>query len=256
LSPVGTRRVSVLLGFLPELQARGLLLTDNLVDAPRDFGEITRLWTQAVRARKGLRQIPMATTSIEALLPADFASYEQQLFSTETFQRFYQGSGQFRLKLVPVKRLITPQYYLNRDRVDAMVAAAPEPGDLAGALEFAFGLGDAIPDPVSDGGAILFRTTTTRLCQAQPPDWRRVGLHEIEVVQRIQTRPNLFQVARISAPRVDDRLIVTNGIHRAAALHCKGWNTSRLCCETRIIWSKLDSCRAPQAWEAPSPSRN
>jgi hypothetical protein len=241
--PRAIQRIATLPGFLPEPQLRQLLLTQNIVDAPQAFSDIHALWETVRRKRQLLPRRYFPSGNIEGELPAEFASYEKELMQRDVYLRWYQGNMSCRLRLIPVLRLVTPQYFINRDYVDALTTRAPEPGDTAGALTFAFDYGEPIPDPVFDGiggGALIFRSAETRLVAIQPLEFQRVGPHEVMVIQRIQPRPNLFQVVRLTKQQgIDDLLIVANGVHRAAALILKGWEYVPAIVRTAVTYADL-----------------
>lgn len=212
-----THTIGTLIGFLPEIQAAQLLLSEGLVDVPRSLAAIHKIWEQA---NKNCSQLQSRnwSTSVERL-PAHFQSWEAELKSRDTFVQFYEGFDN-RISLVPAALLIVPQWCANLDYIEALRQRAPAPGNLEDGLQFAFEERAEIESPCLIGGGYTFRAPApANLFAMQPPEARSINPHEFEVVTRVRAKGNYVQVAKISG-----HYVIINGVHRCAALLRAGWD--------------------------------
>lgn len=221
--PAGARHqpradtIGVLLGFLPLTQAVRLLEQEYILDLP-PRQQIYELYDQttdyceqvsAPAPREG------ATTTI-ALLGEEV---EEEILRRPTFVREYAPEADYRVCLVPAHMLITPQWYINLSFVEQLRQRAPRRDDLEGALAFAFTDGVELDDFWYANGALAVSTSSVGQPRINQVEGRRISPHEVEVVVRIHSRPNFLEVAKIGS-----RLILMNGIHRAAALLQAGFD--------------------------------
>lgn len=210
--------IAALIGFLPELQAAQLLLTENLVDAPRSLGAIHKFWEQTQKNTSQL-QSRNWSTSVDRL-PARFQSWEAELRSRDTFIQFYEGIAEYRICLIPTEQLIVPQWQANLDYIEVLRQKAPAPGNLADGLPFAFEERAEIESPCFSGGGYTFRSPSPpNLFAMLPPEVRSSNPHEFEVVTRVRAKGNYLQAAKING-----HYVIINGVHRSAALLRAGWD--------------------------------
>lgn len=209
--------IGVLLGFLPLTQAVRLLDQEHILDLPPrpqlyelhdDVAEYSEQ-VAAPEARAG------APTTI-ALLGEEI---EDAILQSPTFIREYAPEASYRVCLVPVHLLITPQWYINLSFVEQLRQRAPRLDDLEGALAFAFTEGVELDDFWCSNGAMMVSTSSIGQPRVNQVEGRRISAHEVEVVVRVHSRPNYLEVAKIGS-----RLVIVNGIHRAAALMQAGFD--------------------------------
>lgn len=231
---VGTRTIATLPGFLPKRHAWQLFQGGNFLDGPKTYKELGELWQEAKRRSvlapihlSGSTQTPSKLTQI-APLPKSVSTFEQELMSRPTFERWYADTADYHLWCVPACMLVTPQWYADVDYIDQLVSQAPRPGQWEEVLNFVFGEGLGIEEPVlclpnANTAMAVFRSPANNLRAVQPPaeplQIHRRSAHELEITVRIQTAPNYLQVARIRGKHV-----LVNGIHHSCALLKAGWD--------------------------------
>jgi hypothetical protein len=216
LRPPRTETIGALLGWLPLQQTLQLLEQEHILDVPPlpDLYEICERTAEYCEQLPPPTPRPGAPTTI-ALMP----DVEAELMRRPTYLREYAPEAQYRVCLVPVHLLITPQWYLNLDFVESLRQRAPRPDDLQGALAFAFSEGVELDDFWYTNGALAISTSSVGQPRINRVEGRRISPHEIEVVVRVQSRPNYLEVSKVGS-----RLIVVNGIHRAAAMAQAGFD--------------------------------
>lgn len=209
--------ISALLGFLPLAHVVRLLEQEYILDLPprEQIYELYDACAEYCDELPAPAPRPGATTTI-ALLGEDV---EERIMRRPTFIREYAPEATYRICLVPVHLLVTPQWYVNLDFVDQLCRRAPQPGDLEGALAFAFNDGVELDDFWSSNGSLAVSTRSVGQPRVNSVEGRRVSPHEVEVIVRIHSRPNYIEVAHIGS-----RLLVMNGTHRAAALWKAGFD--------------------------------
>ncbi len=145
----------------------------------------------------------------------------------QKYEVWYADQADYQLLCVPACTLVTPQWYADLDYIEQLASQAPQPGQWKEALEFVFGEGLAIEEPVqsilnANVTAVVFRSPANNLRPhlppVEPPRVRRLSDHEFEIGVSVQTAPNYLQVARIRGKHV-----VLNGIHHSCALLKAGW---------------------------------
>ena len=134
-----THTIAALIGFQSQLEACIVLNSDNIVGLPSSLDEIYKLWNEAHRqSKKPPKHRENCGLPTTRSLPAQLQHYEQEVKSRPTFKRHYPDQMLYRVALVPVCHLITPQWYADLDYIAAIQQNIPQPGDLEGALELAF----------------------------------------------------------------------------------------------------------------------
>lgn len=231
--PVGTRTIATLPGFLPKRHAWQLFQGSNFLDSPKTYKELDTLWQEAKRRSalapihlSGFTQTSPKLTQITPL-PKSVSSFEQELMSRPTFERWYADTADYRLWCVPACTLVTPQWYADTGYIEQLAKQAPQPGQWKEVLDFVFGEGLGIEEPVlclpnANTAMAVFRSPANNLRAIQPPaeplQIQRRSAHELEITVRVQTAPNYLQVARIRGKHV-----LVNGIRHSCALLKAGW---------------------------------
>src|SRR6266536_6530522 len=230
---VGTRTIATLPGFLPKRHAWQLFQHENILDGPKTYKELGTLWEEAKRRSMLTPRHPSmpARTSPKVTqltsLPKSVESFAQELMAQPMFERWYADQADYHLWCIPACMLVTPQWYADMDYIEQLASQAPRPGQWEEALNFVFGKGLAIGEPVlaslnANAAAVVFRSPANNLRALlppiEPPHVRRTSDHEFEITARVQTAPNYLQVARIRGKH-----ILVNGVHHSCALLKSGW---------------------------------
>jgi hypothetical protein len=208
--------IGTLLGWFSAAQAARLIEQKHLLDVP----PLPELYALIEQTAEYCELLPPptpragATTTI-ALMP----DVEDELMQRPTFVREYAPYSDFRVCLVPLHLLITPQWYINLDFVEHLRQHAPRLEDLRGAIQFAFTEGAELDDFWLSGSALAISTNSIGQPRIHHVEGRRIGPHEIEAVVRVRSRPNYLEVAKVGS-----RLVMVNGVHRAAALMQAGFD--------------------------------
>ncbi len=222
-----THTITGLIGYLPELQFYQLLHIDTIVET-RPIEELHTLWKAATDYCARLTTSPSSTFSITPL-PKTLESFERELRQRPTYARYYAS---YRFCLVPVQELITPQWHVNLEYVEALKQRAPQPDDIREALDFVCDEGGiALADPcVSNVGGVLslafqvpnYRELAAILSPLRPLEVRRLDPWKfaLTVNAEVQLKPNYLHLAKIGT-----RLLILNGVHRSLALMLVGWKT-------------------------------
>jgi len=223
--PTGTHTIAGLIGTLLELHFYQLLHQENIVET-RPIEELRALWETS---REHFSQSPPPAIPSVAItcLPKSLERYELELRQRPTYVQYYQG---YRFCLVPVHQLITPQWYINLDYLQALQQIVPEPEQLQQALDFACDEGGSeLAEPgVSNVAGLLslafrvpaYRDLAIALSPLQPFQAQRIDPRKFTITTRaeVQLKPNYLHVAKIGS-----RLLVLNGIHRSLAFMQAGW---------------------------------
>jgi hypothetical protein len=216
LRPPRLDTIGALLGWLALPQAVQLLGQEHIEDVLPQ----AELFDLYERTAEYCEQLPPpspragAPTTI-ALMP----EVEDDLARRPTYLREYAAYASYRACLVPVHLLLTPQWYVNLDFVETLRQQAPRPDDLVGAVRFAFSEGSELDDLWLTGAALAISTHSIGQPRIHTVEGRRISPHEVEVVVRVQSRPNYLEVAKIGS-----RFVIVNGIHRAAAFLQAGFD--------------------------------
>lgn len=161
-------------------------------------------------------------------LPSSLQQAEQELKSRPTYKRHYENAAEYQLVLVSPCHLITPQWYLDLNYVEALKAEAPRPGDLEGALAFCF-KDEILPEPamiqlntpVGQNYILDFPRSSglpwISACNIEPINLQDPASRDISI--SVHARGNYSQVAQIQ-----ETLLVVNGTHHIGALFTVGWD--------------------------------
>jgi len=214
---IGTHTIAGLIGVLPELHFYQLLHQDNIVET-RPIEELRSL-REASREHFS-KSLPSAVPgSTITYLPKSLERYELELRQRPTYVQYYQG---YRFCLVPVHQLITPQWYVNMDYLQALQQIVPQPEQLQQALDFACDEGGSeLAEPcvsnVAGLPSLAFRVPAYRelaltLAPLQPLQAQRIDRRKFTITTRaeVQLKPNYLHIAKIGS-----RLLILNGIHRS-----------------------------------------
>lgn len=232
--PVGIRTIATLPGFLPKRHAWQLFQHENILDGPKSYKELGKLWEEAKRRSmlepRHLSASAKTSPKVTQLtsLPKSVESFAQELMAQPMFERWYADHADYHLWCVPACTLVTPQWYADLGYIEQLASRAPRPGQWKEVLDFVFGEGPAIGEPIlaplnANAAAVVFRSPGNNLRALlppiEPPQARRLSEHEFEITARVQTAPNYLQVARIRGKHV-----LVNGIHHCCALLKSGWD--------------------------------
>ena len=221
----GTHTIAGLIGVLPKLHFYQLLHQDNIVET-RPIEELQTLWEMS-RDHFSQTHPPAVPNIAITPLPKAQERYELELRQRPTYVQYYQG---YRFCLVPVHQLITPQWYVNLDYLQALQQIVPEPGQLRQALDFACDEGESeLVEPcisnVAGLPSLAFRVPAYRdlalaLSPLQPFQAQRIDSRKYTITTHVevQLKPNYLHVAKIGS-----RLLILNGIHRSLAFIQTGW---------------------------------
>ncbi len=215
--------IAALIGFQSQLEACIALHSNNIVDLPSSLEELYKLWNEAHRqSKKPPKHRGNCGLPITRSLPPQLQHYEQDVKSRPTFKRHYPDQALYRVTLVPVCHLITPQWYADLDYIAAIQRNIPQPGDLEEALELAFKEEDGIAAPsiVTQGNISIatFQRPASNLIVGSP-EIDSTNPHKTKVTWPVETKANYLQVCEI-----DSQFVIVNGVHRSAAFLAAGWN--------------------------------
>jgi hypothetical protein len=218
-----THTIAALIGFQSQLEACVVLNSENIVGLPSSLEEIYKLWNEAHRqSKKPPKHRGNCGLPTTRSLPPQLQQYEQDVKSRPTFKRHYPDQALYRVTLVPVCHLITPQWYADLDYIAAIRRNIPQPGDLEEALELVFKEEDAIAAPsIATQGNISIATfqRPARNLLVGLPEIDSTNSHKTKVVWPVETRANYLQVCEI-----EGQFVIVNGIHRSAAFLAAGWD--------------------------------
>jgi hypothetical protein len=144
-----------------------------------------------------------------------------------TYKRYYEAVADYSFMAAPIASLLTPQWNADLDFVDEIACASSREMNIEQQLLFAMSEGK-ITEPIVTGNQVLFTSPRRDLFAHPVPTVRETGEGEFEIVVRAASRPNYIQVAV-----VQNRLFLTNGVHKVCALHKMGY--SHCVCVVRQI---------------------
>lgn len=218
-----THTIAALIGFQSQLEACIVLNSENIVGLPSSLEEIYKLWNEAHRqSKKPPKHRGNCGLPTMRSLPPQLQHYEQDVKSRPTFKHHYPNQALYRMALVPVCHLITPQWYADLDYIAAIQRNIPHPGNLEEALELAFKEEDdiATPSVVTQGNiSVATFQRPARNLLVGSPEIDSTTPHETKVVWPVETRANYLQVCEI-----DGQFVIVNGVHRSAAFLAAGWD--------------------------------
>ena len=218
-----THTIAALIGFQSQMEACITLTTNNISNLPQSLEEIYCLWNDAQKQsrkppkHKGNYGLPTVQS-----LPTHLRDFEKELKSRPAYKRHYENVAEYRVALVPVCHLITPQWYADLDYIATIRQNTPPPGNLEEALTFAFKEEECVPAPslATQGNVSIatFRQPTKNLLVG-PPEIDSTNPHKTKICLPIETRGNYLQVCQIG-----DLFVIANGVHRSGAFLEAGWD--------------------------------
>jgi len=224
-----TRNVGALLGFLLKGEVDAIFK-----QAPFEIqngSDPILAWRQSAEAVRRLEHTP-ALAEVQILEPAECRAVEE-VRARPTFKKYYESVADYQFALVPMDCLLSPQWYADKDYIAELSSQVPVDATLDQQICFAMAEG-SITEPIISGGRVVF-TSQRRDLHADPiPVWRQLESGEFEIVVRASSRPNYIQAAEIG-----NRILLTNGVHKACALFLRGH--SRVPCLLRRV-SRLEEC--------------
>lgn len=223
----GTHAIAGLIGTLPEIHFYQLLHQANLVES-RPIEDLRSLWL-ASQERFSHLPLPALPNATITPLPLSLENRTRELRRGRSYTQYY---SEYRFCLVPVRHLLTPQWYVNLDYLQTLQGIVPAPGQLQQALDFACDEGASeLAEPsmsnVAGLPSLAFRTSAFRdlsltFSPLQPLKVQRIDARRFAVLNRVEVvlKPNYLHVAKIGS-----RLLILNGVHRSLALMQAGWET-------------------------------
>jgi hypothetical protein len=222
------RRFGALLGFLVKAEVDAIFKQQPFKTIAGE--DPLELWRRYDQKRQGLDSAPSGQI---AELPSLLKAIEADVRQRRTFQQYYEAVADYQFGIAPIDALLSPQWAVDLDYVDELASQlAGGPSDET-QLRFALSEG-SINQPIIAGNQVLFTTSRRDLHADQIPEVRQVDSDEYEIVIRATSRPNYINVSIL-----DDRLLLTNGVHKVCALQKAG--LSSCFCVFRRIDSLTDS---------------
>ncbi len=218
-----THTIATLIGFQSQMEACIALTTNNISNLPQSLDEIYRLWNDAHKqSRKPPKHRGNYGLPVARSLPAHLQGFEKELKSRPTYKRHYENVAEYRVALVPVCHLITPQWYADLDYIAEIKQNTPSLGSLEEALAFAFREEDSVPVPslATQGNVSIatFRQPAKNLLVG-PPEIDKINPHKTKICLPVETKGNYLQVCQIG-----DSFVIVNGVHHTGAFLEAGWD--------------------------------
>jgi len=222
------RRFGALLGFLVKGEVDAIFKQQPFKTVGGE--DPLELWRRYDQQRQGLAPAP---TGQVAELPSLLKAIEANARQRRTFQQYYEAVSDYQFGIAPIDALLSPQWAVDLDYVDEL--AAQLSGGISDEDQLRFALSEgSIHQPMIAGNQVLFTTSRRDLHADQIPEVRQVDGDEYEIVIRATSRPNYINVSIL-----DNRLLLTNGVHKVCALKKAG--LSNCFCVFRRIDSLTDS---------------
>ncbi|HEV1993687.1 MAG TPA: hypothetical protein VGR03_05100 [Candidatus Acidoferrum sp.] len=172
------------------------------------------MWRQYESGRAKLSALEPGL--LEAL-PGSLTGLIGAIKERQTYKRYYEAVADYSFMAVPIASLVAPQWGADLDFVDEIVSASSKDMNIEQQLLFAMSEGK-ITEPIVTGNQVWFTSPRRDLFAHPVPTVREIGEGEFEIVIRAASRPNYIQVAA-----VENRLLLTNGVHKVCALHKMGY---------------------------------
>jgi hypothetical protein len=222
------RRFGALLGFLAKGEVDAIFKQQPF----RTVGgeEPLELWRRYDQKRQGFARSPSGKI---LPLPSTLTAVEQEVRQRRTFKQYYEAVADYQFGLAPIRALLSPQWPVDLDYVDELASQLRQPASEEDQLRFALSEG-SIHEPIIGGNQVLFTTSRRDLHADHIPEVRQVDTDEYEIVIRATSRPNYINIAIL-----DNRLLLTNGVHKVCALQKAG--LANCFCVYRRIDSLADS---------------
>jgi hypothetical protein len=209
---VPERTGKTLLGWIQEPDVRPLFIASSVTSPPsvEDF-------IGACRVARAARPQPTGTLppppAIEPL-PAALESRASVLRASEQFRTAYEPFGAQFVR-VPLAELVTPQWWVDTEYVEALAQAAPAEDDLDGMFSFSFATGSlAMPMHLGTNGA-AFASAKNDIGPPSPLRFARYSPEKVTFEFDVTPRPNWVWLA---ACQDMNRLLILNGVHHLLAL--------------------------------------
>jgi hypothetical protein len=205
------RNIAGLLGFLSKAEVDALFQQQPF--RTPDGSEPLVMWR---KLETNLSLLEPLQDASPRPLPTILNPLAAEIASRVTYKKHYEAVADFSFVDVPIDALLAPQWYADLDYVDelrARLGTTPTPEDI---MKFAFADGRIGP-PVVTANQVQFLTARRDLHVDPIPVVRQATDGSFEIIIRAASRPNYVQVASI-----DNRLFLTNGVHKVCALHLSG----------------------------------
>lgn len=222
------RRFGALLGFLVKGEVDAIFKQQPFKTVGGE--EPLEVWRRYERQRQALARAPSGQV---APLPSQLAAIEGEVRQRRTFKKYYEAAADYQFGIAPIDALLSPQWPVDLDYVDELASQLPERSSDEDQLRFALSEG-SIHEPIIGGNQVLFTTSRRDLHADQIPEVRQVDSDEYEIIIRATSRPNYINIAIL-----ENRLLLTNGVHKVCALRQAGLSTCF--CVFRRIDSVADS---------------
>jgi hypothetical protein len=214
------RTGKALLGWVQEPVVRPLFYSAS-VTSPLDVED----FIEVCRTRRGVRPTG-AAPSQPAIgpLPVSLEDQVSALRATEQFRTAYEPFGAI-FAMVSLAELVTPQWWVDTEYVEALAAAAPAEDDLHGMFDFSFAMGSlAMPMHLGLNGA-AFVSAKGDIGVLGPLRIAHYSPQKVTFEFDVTPRPNWVW---LTASQDMNRLLILNGVHHLLAL-LKAGHSHALC---------------------------
>jgi hypothetical protein len=150
-------------------------------------------------------------------LPEALTPRLEVLRGRQTFRDTYGVSGSYKFGMAPIASLITPQFDVDLDYVEELSRQFRNDLGVISLFGYAFGDGE-LRDPLVRANEVYFTSHRRDLHCYTTPIVRRGATGDYEISVRAVSRPNYVQVAVLD----NERVVLTNGVHRALAFLTAG----------------------------------
>jgi hypothetical protein len=209
---VPERGGKALLGWIEEPIVRPLYHAGS-VTSPKTVEE----FIEAARAARGARPNPTGVLSPPPAVEPLSMSLEHRvtaLRSTEQFRTSYEPFGAVFVK-VPLAELVTPQWWVDMEYVNALAVSVPDEDDPDGLFSFSFAVGSlGMPMLLGLNGA-AFASAKGDIGVPGPLHISRYSPEKVTFEFDVTPRPNWVWLVASQDMR---RLLILNGVHHLLAL--------------------------------------
>ena len=208
------RNVGAIFGFLLKGEVDAIFKQHpfELRDANADAASSWRASNDAVRRLSATPTNVEVGSLDEARLPI-----LKEIRSRKTFSKYYDAIDDHQFAMVPIRGLLSPQWFVDLDYVSELALQVCEDSSLEDLIRFTMGEG-TITEPIIVGPQVVFTSLRPDIYADPVPTVREVEPGEFEIVVRANSRPNYVSVASIGG-----RLLLTNGVHHVCSLLSRGF---------------------------------
>jgi len=175
--------------------------------------EFAAAWKIARDSKPASMAAPAAEQHISQLPPA-LADQAAVLSETEQFRTQYQPFNAAFVK-VRLSELITPQWWIDTEYTEELVASVPAEDDIEGLFSFSFTEGQLAPPMLMGTNAAAFSSSRRDLGGLSPLRVARHSPAKVTIEFDVTPRPNWVWLAAVQGL---PRPLILNGVHHLLAL--------------------------------------